>query len=64
MTLVWGTRSVLSNKLKDWKDIVITAEKLSKKAGMVEKGDTIAVTAGMPLNQSGTTNILRVVEID
>ena len=64
MSLVWGTKAVVSHKLKDWRDIVVTAEKLSKQAGMVQKGDTIAVTAGMPLNQSGTTNILRVVEIE
>ena len=64
MSLVWGTKAVMSHKLKDWRDIVVTAEKLSKQAGMVQKGDTIAVTAGMPLNQSGTTNILRVVEIE
>ena len=64
MALVWGTRGVLSGELKGWQDIVANAKNKSLELGAVKSGDTIAITAGMPLNQSGTTNILRVAEID
>ena len=35
----------------------------AKKAGIAEKGDTVVLTAGIPLGKSGTTNMIRVVEV-
>lgn len=35
----------------------------AKKAGYVEKGDTVVLTAGVPLGQTGNTNMIRVVEV-
>ena len=34
-----------------------------KEAGLVDKGDTVVLTAGVPLGISGNTNMIRVVEV-
>ena len=34
-----------------------------KKAGIAEKGDTVVLTAGLPLGEAGNTNMIRVVEV-
>ena len=35
----------------------------AKKAGYVEKGDSIVLTAGVPLGVAGNTNMTRVIEV-
>jgi len=46
--------------LNSWKQIVEVASKAALEQQMGDKGDIIAITAGMPLGASGSTNILRV----
>ena len=35
----------------------------AKKAGYVQKGDNVVLTAGVPLGVAGNTNMTRVVEV-
>jgi pyruvate kinase len=35
----------------------------AKKAGVVEKGDKVVLTAGVPLGETGNTNMVRVFEV-
>ena len=35
----------------------------AKKAGYVQKGDNIVLTAGVPLGVAGNTNMTRVIEV-
>lgn len=37
---------------------------LFKDRGVLHSGETVVVTAGLPLHQPGTTNLVRVVEVD
>ena len=39
---------------------VVEAAKAARQGGFAEETDQIVVTAGVPFNQAGTTNILRV----
>ena len=39
------------------------AVQAAKEAGLVDKGDTVVLTAGVPLGISGNTNMIRVVEV-
>ena len=42
----------------DWDDLMdkVTAE--AESAGLIKKGDTVVFSAGMPLQVSGTTNLI------
>ena len=44
-------------------DLFREAIAAAKNAGYVQKGDTVVLTAGVPLGISGNTNMLRVVEV-
>jgi pyruvate kinase len=39
-------------------------QKKALASGIVKKGDLVAITAGLPLNQPGTTNLITVKPID
>jgi pyruvate kinase len=43
-----------------FKMAVVAAARAARKLGMATETDQIVVTAGVPFNQAGTTNILRV----
>ena len=36
----------------------------AKREGYVKSGDTVVITAGVPLGIAGTTNMIHVVEVD
>lgn len=40
------------------------AVEVAKKTGYIKKGDLVVITAGIPLGQSGTTNMLKVDLVD
>jgi len=35
-----------------------------KQAGLIQKGDTIVITAGVPLGIAGQTDMIHVVEVE
>ncbi|PSL18047.1 pyruvate kinase [Shimia abyssi] len=61
--LVWGLSCATVGTAMRFKSAVKAAVDAAKVMGMVEGDDRIAVTAGIPFNQTGTTNILRVVSV-
>ena len=64
LSLSWGVIPVKC-KLKNNTDALFDhAVEVSLNAGAVKKGDTVVITAGIPLGISGTTNMLKVHEID
>ena len=44
-------------------DLFEEATLQAKKAGLVKEGDVVVLTAGVPLGTTGTTNMLRVIEV-
>lgn len=64
LALTWGTHCVVTEEVGRFKEAVICAVREALACGMAEKKDQIVVTAGVPFNQSGTTNILRVAPCD
>ena len=44
-------------------DLFEEATQQAKKAGLIEDGDIVVLTAGVPLGKAGTTNMLRVIEV-
>ena len=60
LCLTWGTNCVLTGDVNRFKDAVIAAVRASLSEGMANENDMIVVTAGVPFNTPGSTNILRV----
>lgn len=63
LNLTWGVSPLLINKVEDTEELFAEAARAAEKAGYVKKGDTVVLTAGLPLGTAGTTNMLRVIEI-
>ena len=64
MTLTWGTTCAIAEPQDRFKGAVIAAVRAALQHGFAEKNEFIVVTAGVPFNKSGTTNILRVAPCD
>jgi pyruvate kinase len=46
-------------------DIMLrVAQKKALQLGFVKRGDLVAITAGLPLQQAGTTNMITVKPVD
>ncbi len=64
LALVWGLHCVVSGEVARFKEAVVNAAKAAKEAGFAKENDMIVVTAGVPFNTPGTTNILRVAPVN
>ena len=62
--LTWGVHTVISHEVERFKLAVVSAVRAAKTAGFAEEQDQVVVTAGIPFNQVGSTNILRVAPCD
>lgn len=60
LSLSWGTNCTMTPDVERFKMAVVAAARAARKLGMATETDQIVVTAGVPFNQAGTTNILRV----
>ncbi len=60
LCLSWGINTVMSDSVDRFKTAVIYAIRAAKAQGLAEEKDLIVVTAGVPFNTPGSTNILRV----
>ncbi|ANT60060.1 MULTISPECIES: pyruvate kinase [Roseobacteraceae] len=64
LSLTWGTNCVMTGELERFKQAVVNAARAARAQGYAGTEDNIIVTAGVPFNMSGTTNILRVAPCD
>ncbi len=64
LCLSWGMHCVVTSEVSRFKMAVVSAARAAEKYGFGSDGDSIVVTAGIPFNQPGTTNILRVSPIE
>lgn len=64
LALVWGVHSVLTAEVRSFSEMVQKACRTAQREGFAKVGDRVVITAGVPFGCSGTTNILRVAEID
>ncbi|MFN4099081.1 MAG: pyruvate kinase [Pararhodobacter sp.] len=64
LCLVWGVTCVKTGVVDRFKQAVVNAAQAARELGFAEKSDQIVVTAGVPFNVPGTTNILRVAPCD
>jgi len=64
MSLTWGTNCYLTGEVTRFKMAVVSAARAARDAGFATESDFIVVTAGVPFNIQGTTNIIRVAPCD
>lgn len=64
LALSWGCYCVMTEPLDRFKKAVVGAAKVAREAGFAGPEDQIVVTAGVPFNVPGSTNILRVAPCD
>ncbi|WP_428065807.1 pyruvate kinase [Candidatus Avelusimicrobium facis] len=63
MALVWGVTSVLVPDLTSFEDIAEQARQAALRSGLVQKGQNMVITAGIPFGRSGETNLLYIITI-
>jgi pyruvate kinase len=64
LCLTWGTTCVIVGEVSRFKQAVVAAAKVAREMGFATDANQILVTAGVPFNVPGTTNILRVAPCD
>ena len=64
LSLSWGVKPVLCQLKDNTDELFDHAVDVTVKAGAAKKGDTVVITAGIPLGMSGTTNMLKVHKIN
>ena len=64
LALNWGMTCATSGPVERFKMAVVKAARAAREMGLASVEDQIVVTAGVPFNVSGTTNILRVAPCD
>ena len=63
LSVVWGVAGLLVEEAPTYEMMLSAARDRLLALGVVRPGDTIAVTAGVPLHVPGTTNLLKVETI-
>ena len=64
LCLVWGVYPVMVKSLQSTDVMLRVAQEKAVKLGFVKSGDLVAITAGLPLHQAGTTNMITVKAIE
>ena len=64
LMMYWGVQPVIATAPADTDAMIEAAKKMAVEQGLAQKGDTIIVTAGVPVTESGTTNLMTIQTID
>ena len=59
LAISWGIHPFLSGEVDSTDRMFSLAVDVARKEGAVQAGDTVVITAGVPLGQSGTTNLIK-----
>lgn len=60
LMICWGVRPVLGPKAKTTDEVLAVSVEGALNAGLAKRGDLIVITAGVPVGQPGTTNMMKV----
>jgi pyruvate kinase len=63
LSLVWGVTAYRMERLDDQHEFFRDVIKHCMRLNLVEEGDIIIITAGVPLGIGGTTNMMRIHEM-
>ena len=60
LTLVWGVQPVVCQRVQTTDEILELAVDEALKHNYVDHGDVVVITAGVPVGEAGTTNLMKV----
>jgi pyruvate kinase len=60
LALSWGAASILTEHQPDYERMLDVSREALTAAGFARSGDQVAVTAGVPFDMPGTTNLLKI----
>ncbi len=60
LALVWGVSPLLISEVHDTEAMMDTTIETARRSGAVGYGDTVVLTAGVPVNRPGFTNLIKV----
>lgn len=63
LRIAWGVRTVVTQDISSFGEMVGKASAVVRELGMARPGDAIVITAGVPFGSPGKTNILRLTRI-
>lgn len=63
LNLLWGVKPLYLKREETTEELFADAVTEAKNAGYVKEGDSVVITAGVPLGIAGRTNMIRVVEV-
>ncbi|AXY25859.1 pyruvate kinase [Suicoccus acidiformans] len=63
MTLVWGVQAYSIDVPSSTDEMLDSATELALRTGNASEGDLIIITAGVPVGESGTTNLMKIKQI-
>ena len=64
LALVWGVHSVQTPDIQRVQEMVDRACEVALNESFAEIGETLVIMAGMPFGISGTTNMLRIAQVE
>lgn len=64
LAIAWGVMPFMINPARDTDDMFAKAIAVTRDNGLAQKGDEIVITAGVPVNVAGTTNLIKVHRLD
>ena len=64
LSLTWGLHCVVTDEIENFFQAVANAARAARRASFASATDKIVVTAGVPFNTPGTTNILHVTTVE
>ena len=64
LSISWGVHSYLTGDVDSTDRLFSMAVEVAVKEDAVQKGDTVVITAGVPLGRSGSTNLIKAQIVD
>ena len=59
MSLIWGVIPFLTGEVNSTDRIFSLSSEIALKEGLAQNGDTVVITAGVPLGRSVATNLIK-----
>ncbi|MEK8131178.1 pyruvate kinase [Paenibacillus filicis] len=64
LSLVWGVTPILGSTVQTTDEMFESAIASGKRTGIVESGDLVIVSAGVPIGKSGSTNLIKIMHAE
>jgi pyruvate kinase len=64
LALVWGAVPVRTDPVENPEEMELRAVDHALRSGLVAKGQKVVITGGLPLHVAGTTNLIKIADVD